>query len=281
LSALAEVLSPSPRVLVIVQARMGSSRLPGKVALDVAGAPMLLRQLERIAAARTPIEVCVATTTLPEDDLIVDIARAFGARWHRGEALDCLKRHVTAATEAKAEIVVKIPSDCPLIDPGAIDLVVGRFLKAGGAFDYVSNLRPTSWPDGNDVEIMTLDALRAADREAVRTIDREHTTPFLWCQPERFRCENVRWPAGVDGSSSYRFTVDYPEDYVFVRAVYHELYRGPGDVFRLGEILRLLDEQPRLQEVNQRFAGRTWERQHAGELTARRTPAQLVGSVPS
>lgn len=254
------------RVLVVVQARLSSTRLPGKIALDVAGAPMLARQLERIQSAETPFEVCVATSREPLDDRVVAIAERAGVRWHRGALHDCLARHASAARETGADVVVKIPSDCPLIDPDIVDRVIGAFLAARGAYDYVSNLRPASWPDGNDVEVMSREALERADREATRPIDREHTTPFLWDQPGLFRLGNVAWGVGVDCSRSHRFTVDYPEDYVFVRAIFHELYRAGKPVFRLGAILRLLAEQPRLLDINQRFAGGSWESRHRSDL---------------
>jgi spore coat polysaccharide biosynthesis protein SpsF len=261
------------RVLVVVQARMSSTRLPGKVALDLAGAPMLARQLERIQAADTPFEVCVATSREPGDDRVVAIAEKAGVRWHRGALHDCLARHASAAREADADVVVKIPSDCPLVEPSVVDRVLGAFLAARGAYDYVSNLRPASWPDGNDVEVMSRAALEQADREATRPIDREHTTPFLWDQPGRFRLGNVAWEAGVDCSRSHRFTVDYPEDYVFVRAVFHELYRPSNPVFRLGSILQLLAEQPRLLDINQRFLGGSWESRHRADLRTAGLPS--------
>ncbi len=130
-----------------------------------------------------------------------------------GHPTDLLDRHLQAARERGADAVVKIPSDCPLIDPGAIDSVLTVFLAAPERFDYVGNLHPPTWPDGNDVEVVPVAALETAWREADRPFEREHTTPFLWERPERFRLASVVWESGLDFSRSYRLTVDYQEDY--------------------------------------------------------------------
>lgn len=254
------------KTLVVVQARMGSSRLPGKVALDLAGAPLLVRMIERLRAATTPFELCVATSTLPEDDHVVALAERAGVRWHRGHPLDCLNRHVTAAREAGCEYVVKIPSDCPLIDPAVVDEVLGSFFADVRAYDYVSNLHPATWPDGNDVEIVPFELLDRADREATRALEREHTTPFFWENPSRFRIGNVVWGRGVDLSMSHRFTIDYPEDYRFIEAVFSALYRPGEPPFSLDDILDLVEKCPDIRALNEKYAGVNWYRNHLGEL---------------
>jgi len=243
---------------------MGSSRLPGKVLLDAAGAPLLTRMVERVCAARTPSEVVIATTELPADDAICTIARAAGVRCVRGHATDCLDRHVAAARATAADAVVKIPSDCPLIDPATIDLVIATFL-AEADVDYVSNLHPPTWPDGFDVEVMTRGAIETAWREATRPLDREHTTPFLWDNPERFVTHNVVWPTGLDYSQSHRLTLDYAEDYAVIRAIFDELWSADR-VFPLAEILALLDARPALAAHNAMHRGVSWYRNHPGEL---------------
>jgi len=252
------------KIVVVIQARTGSTRLPGKVLLYAAGAPLLQRMIERVAAARTPSEVVVATTHLPVDDAICGIARRAGVASVRGHATDCLDRHVCAARATGADVVVKIPSDCPLIDPAAIDRVIGAFL-AEPDVDYVSNLHPPTWPDGFDVEVMTRGALETAWREATRPLDREHTTPFLWDNPERFLTHNVRWETGRDASARYRLTLDYPEDYAVIRGVYDALW-SPRRVFPLAEIVELLDARPGLADVNAMHRGTSWYRNHPGEL---------------
>ena len=185
-------------VLTVVQARSGSSRLPGKVLLTAAGRPLLIHQLERVARARTAGRIVVATTAEPADDIIVHMCGVHGIACFRGSTRDLLDRHYRAATANEAEAVVKIPSDCPLIDPEVIDRVIDFFLGHEGDYDFVSNLHPATWPDGQDVEIMTFAALETAWREADRDFEREHTTPFIWERPERFRIGNVAWETGLD-----------------------------------------------------------------------------------
>lgn len=254
------------KTVVVVQARTGSSRLPGKVLLPAAGAPLLVRLLERILAARTPFELVVATTVRPEDDPIDELVRRFGARVYRGHPTDLLDRHHRAAVAARADVVVKIPSDCPLVDPEVIDAVLGAHRAAAGSLDYVSNLHPATWPDGNDVEAMSVEALATAWREARAPHEREHTTPFLWDRPERFRIGNVSRPDGRDLSMTHRLTLDYPDDYLLIAAVYEALWRADRPVFSLADVLGLLGARPELLQLNARYAGVNWYRHHLAEL---------------
>jgi spore coat polysaccharide biosynthesis protein SpsF len=254
------------RRLVVVQARTASTRLPGKVLLPLLGKTVLERQLERIRAAGADALLCVATTPAIGDVAIIAACRRAGVESVVGHPTDLLARHLHAARAFNADLVVKIPSDCPLIDPAAI----GRVLDAYAGEDYLGNLHPPTWPDGNDVEIMTRDALELAGREADRPFQREHTTPFLWDQPHRFRVGNVRWETGRDLSRTHRFTLDHPEDYALVCAVYAELGARP---FALAEILALLDAHPELRHLNARHLGRSWIDQHRHELaTLRESP---------
>lgn len=273
------------KTLLVVQARTGSSRLPGKVLLPVAGAPVLLRQLERVLSARSRFDLVVATTDRPEDDALAEHARRFGVRVFRGHPTDLLDRHYRAAQAARAEVVVKVPSDCPLIDPDAIDRVLETFREEPGRYDFVSNLHPPSWPDGNDVEALTFPALEEAWRQAAAPHEREHTTPFVWDRPERFRIGNVRWDTGADLSMSHRFTLDYPDDYAFVAAVYGALWRPNRPVFTLADILSLLEERPELRAINERYAGVNWYRHHLRDLrtvtpgATRHPPDDAVSSL--
>jgi spore coat polysaccharide biosynthesis protein SpsF len=253
------------KVVVVVQARMGSTRLPGKVLLPLAGRPLLDRMLERVRAAQVPFELCVATTEAPEDEPIARLCAQLGVNFFRGHPSDLLDRHVRAARWLGADAVAKIPSDCPLIDPAAIELVLRQFAAGAGELDFATNLYPPTWPDGNDVEVATLAALEAAHAEAQRPFEREHTTPFIWERPERFRILNVRWPTGLDYSSTHRFTIDYPGDYALISAVYAALLR-PGQIFSLDEVLELLRQRPEILANNASFAGQSWHARHAHEL---------------
>jgi len=253
-------------MLVIVQARTSSTRLPGKVLRPLAGRPLLERMLQRIQAASSTFDLVVATTTDPRDDAIVDLATRMDVPTFRGHTTDLLDRHVQAARWRRADVVVKIPSDCPLIAPEVIDRVLSAWPTEGRSLDYLSNLHPPTYPDGNDVEVMSIEALELSWREAKKPHEREHATSFLWDQPERFRLGNVIWETGLDYSTSHRFTIDYVEDYEFIRAVYDELCTASRPIFSLHDVLDLLAAKPDLLEINRQHRGVNWYRHHLAEL---------------
>jgi spore coat polysaccharide biosynthesis protein SpsF len=254
------------KIAAIVQARLGSTRLPGKVLLPLAGKPLLQRMLERVLGSSTPFELLVATTTEVQDQPVRDLCREMGVRCYSGHPHDLLDRHYRAARESRADVVVKIPSDCPMIDPAVIDRVLGFFLARNAEFDYVSNLHPPSYPDGNDVEVMPFSTLACAWSEASRPLEREHTTPFIWDQPGRFRIGNVTWETGLDFSESHRWTIDYQEDYALLSWVYDELWSASHPLFSMHEIINLLATKPEIAEVNARYAGTSWYSLRAHEL---------------
>jgi len=254
-----------PRILTVVQARMGSSRLPGKVLLPLAGQPLLVRMVERVQRARRAGIVVVATTTETPDDAVAACCAAHGIACFRGNALDLLDRHYQAARHYGADVVLKIPSDCPLITPAVIDEVVGLYLESPDRYDFVSNLHPATFPDGNDVEVMRFEALETAWHEARRPLEREHTTPFFWENSDRFRLANVGWATGRDFSMSHRWTIDYPADYEFINAVYESLHPAKPD-FGLDDILQLLNQRPDIARLNAHLAGVNWYRNHLDEL---------------
>lgn len=257
------------KILLVVQARMGSTRLPGKVMLEACGKSMLELMLERLGRVQRPVSIVTAVTTDPDDNPIASVCRRFGIDVFRGHPTDLLDRHYRAGLAFGAQAVVKIPSDCPLIDPSIVESVLDRF--AAGDCDYASNLHPASYPDGNDVEIMSIEALEAAWREAELSMEREHTTPFIWERPERFRLANVIWDSDR-GSAwprnyalSHRWTLDYPEDYAFIRRIYEELY-PLNPAFSIDDILALLKAKPELASINNAFLGVNWYRHHLHEL---------------
>ncbi len=254
------------KIVIVVQARTGSTRLPNKVLLPARGKPILLRQLERIQHATAFDELIVATTTDKSDDPIRALCKEANIKCFSGHPTDLLDRHYQAARQAKADVVVKIPSDCPLIDSSVIDKVINYYKENADKFDYVSNLHPATYPDGNDVEVMPMAQIEIAWREAKKDYEREHTTPFFWEQPERFRIGNVVWETGLNYSMSHRFTIDYPEDYEFIKRVYDELYTETNPNFSLNEILKLLEEKPEIYNINAKFAGVNWYRHYIGQL---------------
>ncbi len=252
-------------ILTVIQARRGSSRLPDKVTLPLAGQPLLVRMVERVQRARLAGQIVVATTTDAADDALVTLCEAHGINVFRGSPTDLLDRHYQAALAYGADAMVKIPSDCPLIDPAVIDRVLGYYVETAGQYDFVSNLHPATYPDGNDVEVMPLGALATAWREAARPLEREHTTPFFWENPARFRLANVAWETGLDYSMSHRFTIDYRADYDFIKAVYDALYPA-NPAFGLADILTLLKQRPDIYDMNASLAGVNWYRNHLDEL---------------
>lgn len=255
-----------PTIVVIVQARMSSSRLPGKVLLPLLGKPLLERMLERLRFCQTPFVTVVATSTDPSDDVIEQVCHAQNVPVYRGSLTDCLDRHYQIANQWNADVAVKIPSDCPLIDPRVVDQTLQFFLANANQYDFVSNLHPATWPDGNDVEIMTHACLHRTWTEATKPLEREHTTPYIWdTAPDQFRLGNVRWSTGLDYSMSHRFTIDYREDYAFIAAVYEELYRAKPD-FSCDDILTLLRQKPEIYQINAELAGVNWYRNHLDEL---------------
>jgi spore coat polysaccharide biosynthesis protein SpsF len=230
-----------PDIVTVIQARCGSSRLPGKVLLPLASKPLLIRMAERVMHSKLTGTVVIATTTHPEDDEIAALCKTENIPCYRGHPTDLLDRHYQLALRYKASVVLKIPSDCPLIDAAEIDKIIRFFLDNIQQYDYVSNLHPATYPDGNDVEIMTFAALEKNWKEASRSLEREHTTPYLWENPDLFRIGNFVWESGKDYSMSHRWTIDYPEDYQFIKSIYQELF-AQNPFFGLDDILKLLDK---------------------------------------
>lgn len=254
------------RTVIIVQARTGSSRLPGKVLLPLAGKSLLERLMERILASREADGAVIATTVEPEDDPIVDLCLDNRFHLFRGHSTDLLDRHYKTAKEYGADIIVKIPSDCPLIDPAIIDKVIRFYKDHASEYDYVSNLHPATYPDGNDVEVMSMKVLRETWLNAAKDYEREHTTPYLWENRDKYRIGNVEWESGKDYSMSHRFTIDYRVDYEFIRAIYEGLYSQKNPIFSLNDILALLEQKPELMDINKHYAGVNWYRSHLKEL---------------
>lgn len=199
------------RVLCVVQARTGSTRLPGKVLADVGGRPMLRFMLDRLADLRVD-ELVVATSTMSRDDPVAELARDAGRPCVRGDESDVLARYALALAGHPADHVVRLTADCPVIDPLVVESVIARQLDA--AADYTSNVFPRTFPRGLDAEVVRADALRAAAAEATAAAEREHVTPFVYRRPERFRLANVR---NRESLGAERWTVDTADDLDFVR----------------------------------------------------------------
>ena len=242
---------------------MGSTRLPGKILREVLGKPLLLHMVERVRRAQTIDQVVVITSTQPENDCLVDVCESVKIPVYRGSETDLLDRHYQAGRRWDADFVSKIPSDCPLTDPAIIDRVLSLWLNNQDAYDYVSNYHPPTFPDGLDVEGAPMAVLAAAWRESRRPLEREHTFPFIWDQPDRFRIGNITNPHG-NFFMSHRWTLDYEEDYQFIKAVLEHFEDRPD--FGMDEVLALLENRPDLAAINAKYAGVNWYRKHEGEL---------------
>lgn len=207
----------SDGVVCIVQARMGSSRLPGKVLMDLAGRPMLRFMLDRLAPLTTlgVDRVVVATSTDPRDDPVEAAAIDAGLAVVRGSEHDVLSRYVEALDAFPAATVVRLTADCPLADPRLVAAVIGRHREAGA--DFTCNVLPRTFPKGLDVEVVDAGALRVAHGEAADPVEREHVTPFFYRHPERFGLANLLAPDGLNLGRE-RWTVDTPADLDFVRS---------------------------------------------------------------
>ena len=233
-----------PHVVAIIQARMGSTRLPGKTLADISGKPLLAHVIERVKAARTIQDIIIATTNQPIDQRILTTATQCGVKGYAGSVNDVLDRYYQAARLVSADIIVRVTADDPFKDPQVIDKVVRYFLDHPN-LDYASNTIEPSYPEGLDVEVFLFAALQRAWREAKLPSDREHVTPYIWKNPKKFKLANVKHHEDL---SHLRWTIDYEEDLRFAREVYARLYHE--QVFLMEDILALLRQEPELTQIN-------------------------------
>jgi spore coat polysaccharide biosynthesis protein SpsF len=231
--------------VVIIQARMGSTRLPGKVLRLLAGKTVLSHVIERVKAFQNVHEIVVATTLGKQDDPIVEEAERMGVKFYRGSEEDVLSRYYEAALQAQADTVIRITSDCPLIDPEVSSHVIREYL-GNGVCDYASNTLERTYPRGLDTEVMLFESLETAHRETREPYDREHVTPYLYKNPDRFLCRSV---VSKDGIPNYRWTLDTLEDWELIRRIYEELYE-PGRLFSWKEAAALMQENPSWTLIN-------------------------------
>lgn len=230
--------------LAIIQARMGSSRLPGKVLMDLSGKTVLERGIERVKKSKLVDEVIVATTMEKEDIPIVCFCSSIGIRVFCGSENDVLDRYYQAAKLIKPDNVIRITADCPLLDPGVLDLVIESHIN--GKFDYSSNTLNVTYPDGLDCEIMKYQILKDAWSNAALASEREHVTQYI-IKHDYFRKCSV---TNKYDFSSERWTLDTPDDYRFIKEVY-SLLEGFKGGFTFQDIISLLNRNPELRSLNQ------------------------------
>lgn len=230
--------------VAILQARMTSTRLPGKILIPVLGKPLLAYEVERLQLCKNIDELLIATTTNAQDDAVVDFCDRFQLSCFRGSEPDVLARFHGAARQAQADMIVRVTGDCPLIDPVVVDAVIAAY-EAGQA-DYVSNTLERTFPRGLDVEVFSAEALEKCHREAQEPTEREHVTPYIYRHPERFVIQQHQQAAN---HSDLRWTVDTPEDFELIRLILEALYPVKPD-FGVADVLAILVQHPEWQRIN-------------------------------
>lgn len=233
------------RIVDIVQARMRSTRLPGKVLMDIEGKPMLWRVVDRLKRSKRIHELAVATSTNASDDRIKKFCDENNIRCIRGSENDVLERYCEAAVACQADIVVRHTADCPLIDPCISDQVIDRHLASGA--DYTCNTyKKYTYPWGLNTEVISFDVLKKAHKEAKQPFDREHVTTYIYQHPAIFKIENLSYKKDL---SNLRWTVDEEDDLTFVREVYRLIKK---EMFTMPDVLDLLKKNPYLGSINRR-----------------------------
>lgn len=237
------------RIVATIEARMQSTRLPGKVLKEVQGKPLLELMIERVRRARRVDDIVIATTDHPSCDPIMTLAGRIGVRCYRGSEDDVLGRVLQAAASAKADVIVELTGDCPLIDPSVIDLIVGVYCASG--VDYCANVLERTYPAGMETQVFAYRILEEVSRLTQDPSDREHVSLYIYTHPERFSLKNVEsgLPAGL---ADWRLVVDVPEDFELIRRVYEALYTLNPE-FTLDDIRDLFAKHPDWLEINSRF----------------------------
>ena len=236
-------------VIAFLQARMSSSRLPGKVLLDLAGSPMLIQEINRLKRSKLIDDIVVVTSDTKSDDMIVDVCKSHNINYFRGSLDNVLDRFYHAYLKFRPDHIVRVTGDCPLIDWNIVDQVIEQHLEH--SCDYTSNTLSPTYPDGLDVEVMTKDCLVKIKNKAVTMTELEHVTYYCYSHQEEFSLKNVKNISG--DQSEYRLTVDTTEDFEVISRIYDALHKDK-EAFILKDILVFLDRNPDIKKVNSYIA---------------------------
>ena len=234
------------RTIIIVQARMNSTRLPGKILKKIMGKPLLEYQIQRLKRVRNADDVVIATTVNKADDLIVDLCKNLGCKFFRGSENDVLLRYVESAKKFNADLIVRINSDCPLIDPLVVERIIDYFLSDLNNYDYVSNILEVGYPIGFHTEVFSIGAIMKANNNSTNNLEREHVTPYIYRNPNLFNLASITLDHDL---SEYRLTVDYPEDFLLIKNVIEVLYPIKPN-FDMDDIILFLEEHPDIKNIN-------------------------------
>ena len=232
--------------LIIIQARMGSTRLPGKVMMDINGKSMLHRVVERCRKIEAANEIIVATTNNLEDKVIIDECERIGTKYFRGSEEDVLKRYLETSIHFDGDNIIRICSDSPLVDPAVCSRVIESFEESLPNIDFCSNILPHTYPIGLDCQIFKRSALEKSESLALKKYERAHVTAFMYEHPNLFKIKNVTFHKDY---SMHRWTVDTPEDMDFVREIYCRL-SSYGENFTWKDVLHILEKEPNLNNIN-------------------------------
>lgn len=234
------------KIIATIEARMASSRLPGKILKDVLGKPMLERMVERVRRSRLVQDIVIATTVDPSDQATEDACRAMGVKCFRGSNDDVLLRVLEAAKTHQADLIVELTGDCPVIDPVLIDEVIQFYLD--NDYDYASNVLGRSFPRGTEVQVFSVKVLDEVNRITQDPADHEHVSLYIYEHPEKYKLGTIAAPPELQ-RPGVRLTVDLPQDLELIRQIYQRLYPGNPD-FGIRDILELLDREPHLAQLN-------------------------------
>jgi len=235
------------RISAIVQARTSSTRLPKKVLVNIENKPMLLHVINRLKLSKKIDEIILAMPDCKEDDVLEEFANKYRIEYYRGSRDNVLSRYYGAAKKYHSDVIVRITSDCPLIDPAIVDLVVSKHLNAGA--DYTSNVMKRTFPRGLDVEVFNFGALDRANREASEEYEKEHVTPYIYEHPEMFKLENLE-ATTILRRPDLRLTVDTEEDLRLMKEIYGSLYRKNMEYFSIEKVIELFNSTPELAKIN-------------------------------
>ncbi len=234
------------RKLIIVQARMTSTRLPGKVMKIVCGKPLLEHLINRLKRVKCADQIVIATTVNETEDIIVDLCKKLDISYFRGSEEDVLGRYYETAVEYGGDVIIRITSDCPVIDPDVVDYLIDFYMKNLKKYDYVSNTLKRTYPRGMDVEIFSFSLLKEAHERAKREEEREHVTTFIRNRSTQYRLHNIKYSSDL---SHYRLTVDTPEDMELIIRIFESLYVENPE-FTMKDILSKMAANPEWEYVN-------------------------------
>lgn len=235
------------KILIIIQARYDSTRLPGKVLLKILDKPLLWYVVKRLQLVKTPNKLIISTATSESNQPIIEFAKDYNLDYFAGNEKDVLDRFYQTANNFEGEIIIRITSDCPLMDSTIIDEGLGIFLN--GDYDYVSNVHPPTYPDGFDVEIFSFKALETAWKEAKLVSEREHVTPYIWKNSDKFDLKNYE---NNEDLSNIRLTVDTKEDLILISNII-EAFHDKWDKFSTKDIMTYLKKNPDLLKINDQY----------------------------